>query len=421
MTSQSLSSVFEAELSSISSSISRYIVAFSGGRDSSVLLDLLVSSNNAASAQYRPILVWHINHGLQKNASQMESFCQRTASQYGIEFRSDRLDLSSVNSNIEQACRDNRYRLFNNAIQTNEVLLMAHHADDQAETFLLNAFRGAGVTGLQGMPKTRPIGRGLLCRPLLNCSQDEIKRYAKSQNLEWIEDPSNQSLDFDRNYLRHRVMPDIRTRWPAVHKSLSNSCVWQQEAQELINELAEQDYRQARVESIWCNQVLCLVHLNLLSEVRQKNLIRFLLRKQSLKALSARKLAILIEQLKGSKSGQAIIDSDGFSLRFYDEKLFLVVKPVQLTDVSHELDSFQRKSIFEFCKIADIGQALELKIRNDIDDSAYSHRLKRLFQRNKVPPWQRQNVMLIFIDRQLVSILQPGFFAKQGGNLDSRQ
>jgi tRNA(Ile)-lysidine synthase len=153
-------------LESIPDDCRRVFVAYSGGLDSSVLLHLLLSTGRAYE-----ILPWHINHGLVENSSQMEQFCIQQAQAYGLEIRVDRLDLADVDSNIEAVARRQRYRLFAENTHAGDCILTAHHADDQAETFLMNALRGSGVSGLRGIARRRRLGSSLLLRPLLEFSR----------------------------------------------------------------------------------------------------------------------------------------------------------------------------------------------------------------------------------------------------------
>jgi len=177
-------------------------LAFSGGLDSSVLLHALINYRQ----QYQ-IIVWHINHGLLNNAKSMQDFASKQAEKYGLEFRLDNLNMDSSKGNLEAKARDHRYRLFENALSENDALLTAHHKNDQAETLLLNMMRGSGASGLRAIASQKPLGKGILLRPLLDHTRDDIKAYAQTHQLEWVEDPSNQNTRFDRNFLRHEVLP----------------------------------------------------------------------------------------------------------------------------------------------------------------------------------------------------------------------
>ena len=136
-------------------------------------------------------------------------------------------------------------RAFIEATQANEVLLTAQHRDDQAETLLFRLLRGAGVRGLSGMPRQRPLGKGHLLRPLLDVTRAELEAYAAEHQLSWIEDPSNQDRQFSRNYLRHQVFPVLTQRWPQAVATMARSAAHLSEAQGLLDELAQIDLASA--------------------------------------------------------------------------------------------------------------------------------------------------------------------------------
>jgi len=196
-------------------------VALSGGRDSTVLLDLCADLRAQLPLSFKAV---HIHHGLQSIADQWVEHCQNLCRGYDIP-----LAIHSVNAaasrgqSPEEAARDARYRVFNSLIGKGDLLMMAHHQDDQAETVLLQMLRGAGLEGISGMPEMSAIGGGLLLRPLLQFDAGQLLDYAKFKKLEWIEDPSNQDSRFDRNYLRHRIMPLVKRRWPSASRAISRS------------------------------------------------------------------------------------------------------------------------------------------------------------------------------------------------------
>ena len=136
--------------------------------------------------------------------------------------------------NIEAAARQARYRAFENALGEGETLALAHHRDDQAETFLLRALRGSGVDGLRAMPAWRRLGRGWLWRPLLGHPRDALLAYAQSASLEWVEDPANEAAAHDRNHLRQHVMPLLRQRWPHAGAMLARSATLAGDAARLL-------------------------------------------------------------------------------------------------------------------------------------------------------------------------------------------
>jgi tRNA(Ile)-lysidine synthase len=246
-------------------------IAFSGGLDSTVLLHLLA---DLAKNQSLPALnAIHVHHGLQAAAEAWPEHCRSMCESLGVPLRVIRVQVQP-GASLERAARDARYAAFIEATQANEVLLTAQHRDDQAETLLFRLLRGAGVRGLSGIPRQRPLGKGQLLRPLLDATRAELEAYASQHKLRWIEDPSNQDRQFSRNYLRHQVFPALTQRWPQAMASMARSAAHLSEAQELLNELARIDLSEASAASEfdWLKlPSIKLAPLEKLSDARQRN------------------------------------------------------------------------------------------------------------------------------------------------------
>lgn len=252
----------------------RWCVAFSGGLDSTVLLQLL--ADLARREALPPLRAIHVHHGLQSAADAWPEHCRRVCTALGIPLEVVRVQVEAGRS-LEQAARQARYTAIEMRLEEGEVLLTAQHRDDQAETLLFRLLRGAGVRGLAAMPARRRLGRGWLMRPLLDVSRGELEAHARRLGLAWVEDPSNDSLDFSRNYLRHQVMPLLAQRWPQSVTTLARTAAHMTEAQRLLDELAEMDlammappaaYAWLPVPSLMLGPMLSL------SPARQRNALR---------------------------------------------------------------------------------------------------------------------------------------------------
>jgi tRNA(Ile)-lysidine synthase len=216
----------------------RVAVAFSGGLDSTVLAHALSKSRR----QFAQLRLLHVDHRLQAASADWARHCECMANRW-------RVPITRLNASVpkkkgespEAAAREARYALLAAALEPGEVLVTAQHQDDQAETLLLQLFRGAGVAGLAAMPAIAPFAAGRIARPLLNESRAELAKYAKAHRLEHIEDPSNLETRFARNYLRHKVMPVIREKWPSVESSLARSARYMGEALRLLDATAHED------------------------------------------------------------------------------------------------------------------------------------------------------------------------------------
>ncbi|MGF6088028.1 tRNA lysidine(34) synthetase TilS [Pseudomonas sp. 18173] len=246
-------------------------IGFSGGLDSTVLLHLLA---HLAKTQSLPALsAIHVHHGLQAVADAWPEHCRSVCAALGVPLQIVRVQVQP-GASVERAARDARYQAFTETVQANEVLLTAQHRDDQAETLLFRLLRGAGVRGLSGMPRQRPLGKGLLLRPLLDATRVELEAYAAEHQLRWVEDPSNQDRHFSRNFLRHQVFPVLTSRWPQAMATMARSAAHLSEALGLLDELAQIDLSQARTagEFDWLGlPSLELAALETLSAARQRN------------------------------------------------------------------------------------------------------------------------------------------------------
>ena len=211
------------------------LVGFSGGMDSTALLLRLHAARGA-----RPLRAVHVDHGLHPDSATWAAHCAEVCTGLGIT-----LDVVRVQVNrdgglgLEGEARAARRAAFTGQLRTGEVLALAQHRDDQAETFLLRALRASGTDGLAAMRPWRGFAAGWLWRPLLATPRDALRAYVQAKAIRWIEDPSNADTDRDRNFLRQRVLPLLRERWPAADAALSRSAALSAESADLL--LAEDD------------------------------------------------------------------------------------------------------------------------------------------------------------------------------------
>ncbi|MEM6543756.1 MAG: tRNA lysidine(34) synthetase TilS [Pseudomonadota bacterium] len=196
----------------------RIFVAYSGGLDSTVLLHL------TCAAGYKP-LVLHANHQLQESSDAWAEHCRRVCAGLEIPFEATTLTVKPAGRGLEAAAREARYAWFASKLDSGDLLLLAHHQDDQVETVMLRLLRGSGPRGLAAMRASRSLGAAQLLRPLLTVPKSELSAYALEQGLTWIEDPSNDDADFDRNFLRNEIFPRLEEHWPGYRKTISRSAV----------------------------------------------------------------------------------------------------------------------------------------------------------------------------------------------------
>jgi tRNA(Ile)-lysidine synthase len=195
----------------------RFLIAYSGGMDSTVLLHGLTEAARRRDALDR-VLAVHVDHGLSQDSALWAERCRETAVALGIAFEVHKLTIPP-GGNLEARARTARYRIFDGLLDAGDHLLLAHHAGDQTESLLLHLFQGRG---LYGMPASRPLGAGRLRRPFLDLPRDTLAGYARTHSLHWIEDPSNADLTLDRNFLRHSLLPLLQTRFEGLPGRLSH-------------------------------------------------------------------------------------------------------------------------------------------------------------------------------------------------------
>lgn len=295
-------------------------VAWSGGADSTALLALLVDLRDAGGeAGLLPPLrlrAVHVDHQLQPAAAQFVRACRRQARQWRVPLRVLRVDVArSRGRSPEDAAREARRRALSAALRSGEWLLQAQHADDQAETSLLQWLRGAGPAGLAGMPLRQAFGPGLLVRPLLDIPGEDLRQLLRQRGIPWVEDPSNQSERFDRNFLRQRVMPLLRARWPALPATAARSARLAASAAEAV---ARQGRRDAAAAAD--GEGLDLRRLRCLPAARRQEALRSWLRHLGAPAADERRVHAALA-LGEAPASAVVLQWDRVELRRDGERL----------------------------------------------------------------------------------------------------
>jgi tRNA(Ile)-lysidine synthase len=267
-------------------------VALSGGLDSTALLAALARSRFSAGEDFpfSRLRAIHINHQLSADAARWEEACVELAARLGVDFSAERVQVTAAaRAGVEAAARDARYAALRRCVLPGEILLTAHHADDQLETFLLALMRGSGVRGLASMPLCAQFGRGWHARPLLKFSREQVAQWAQSQGLNGVQDPMNADPRFARSYLRSEVLPRLTTRWPAAVFSAVRSAAHVADAGELLDELAADDLGKASATG----SSISVAAMRALTSARRRNLLRYWLRSRGLAVPTAAELASL--------------------------------------------------------------------------------------------------------------------------------
>lgn len=383
-----------------------FVVALSGGLDSTALLHLMA---NYAS---KKTIAVHVNHGLSPNADQWQHHCAAICEQLKIPFYSEKIDVSpSQGESIENVARELRYAALKKYIEKNRVLLTAHTKDDQAETFLLQALRGAGPKGLAAMSFLTSFGLGRHCRPLLSFSREELGEYVRDQKLTWIEDESNQNTRFDRNFLRRDVLPTIKERWPSAGDTITRAAMQCARTTQLLEEIAAEDLR--LIQSKLPNR-LSIEACKQLSFERQNNVLRFWFRQFNLLMPSEKQLQQIKQQFFESESdAQPLFTLQGYELRRYrddlylintmsehDEKLSLKWNTKEALTLPNDLGVLQKENLSS----TTIPETVCVRFRQG-GEKLGKHCLKKMFQEWGVPPWLRSRVPLIYDGDNLIEVV----------------
>lgn len=398
------------------------ILAFSGGVDSRVLLHLI--------AQYRKefphteCMAVHVHHGLSSNADIWAEQCRKWCSDYKIDCRIEKVELTLGNQiSTEQEARKHRYKALAKWMNDGDLLLTGQHASDQSESFFLALKRGSGPKGLASMAESGKFQQGIILRPLLSVSREQIEQFARQQGLDWIEDESNKDTRYDRNFLRHKVMPVLKSRWPAMEQSVLRSAKLCADQEALLQQLLTEKL----AEMTGDNSELCINRLGKQTSLARNQLIRMWLEGQSSLMPSVRQLELIWQEvaMASHDANPKLVIASG-EVRRYQQQLYFLP---HLNDIS------------EWSNVIQIGQELVLPdnigtlkmsmvtkpnshaLRLPREDEnvrvifnpeglsahptgrGHSRKLKKLFQEYAIPSWLRNRTPIIMYNDRLAMVV----------------
>ena len=403
--------------------VKSYVVGFSGGADSTALLHAISRIRPQLDV---PVSAVHVNHSIHQDADIWQRQCEDFCRQHGIDLICLKVELNNRSGKgMEAEARHLRYEAVSDLLKPEGCLLTAHHADDQAETLLLNLMRGSGVDGLTAMPECRPLGRGLLQRPLLRFGNSALKHYLRANSIEWTEDPSNHHLNHDRNFVRHQVIPLLEQRWPKVNQRLLLSRDAMTDARHLLEALAD-DYLDANLPHPFVLKITqpCRTNPKLI-----KLVIRRWMKQSGATGIPAYKLDSFCDQLQLTGSDHKVmVQWDGWLLRWYKNQLWLHTakgilpcpavnwpKGKSEVDLGNDVGQLvlmtgthsSGRPEHRDCKPPD-GE-FSVGGRGNTHETVISlgghHKsLKNLFQSTDIPPWLRDSIPLCRLDGELVAM-----------------
>jgi tRNA(Ile)-lysidine synthase len=397
--------------------VAGYCVGFSGGLDSTVLLHALAALRSRAG--WPAVRAVHVDHGWTSESPRWAAHCIEVAAQLDVPCLVVRVDAAAVNGESPEArARAARYAAFADALGPGEVLVTAHHADDQLESALLQWLRGGGLRALAAMPRSVPFAQGWHLRPLLDFRRVELRDWAAGQGLAWLEDPANGDLRFDRSYLRHEILPRVTARWPGATRTVARVAAYAAEAVELEREVAARDLaRVGQGRTLNLERVLGLPHS------RRRAAIREWLRAQGLPVPEVRTLSALLRDVERAASDRIPVTRwPRVAVYRYRGQLYAVP--------DRELHPAPASSATRAGERVELGDGMALEWRSVAGAGlsrarlpptvaiapraggerfhetgrAHSQALRKWLQERGVVPWQRATIPLVFAAGRVAAV-----------------
>lgn len=404
-----------AQLAPLLPAGSRLLLGLSGGMDSVVLLHIL---HTLVPRLKVTLSAMHVHHGISPNADAWARFCAECCARYDVPLEVKHVNIAPLKDahGIEASARKLRHAAF--AESGIPFVALAHHADDQAETLMLQLLRGAGLRGVSAMPFAREQGGQLLLRPMLACSRMELHAYARQHALQWVEDESNADDSYPRNFLRHRLLPLLGERFPAWCNTLGRSAQHFAEAAGILDEVALADGAG--------EPLLAVTKLETLSLPRGKNLLRHYLHGQGAPMPQEAQLNDMLRQLIGARDNAHVCVNFGdWQLRRYRGFMHVmqalpVFDPALCVDwhgaLTLDWPPLRRELHFTEAVGQGISRArlmsgqVTLRLRTGGETlrphpRAARRSLKNLLQEHGVPPWQRERLPLVYCGEELVCVV----------------
>jgi len=395
--------------------IKKVVIAYSGGVDSHVLLHSCSQLQNKLKAL--TFLAVYIDHGLHEDSSRWSTHCEQMASALDIPFISQKVNAQNdQGEGPEQAARRARYAALSDFIDESSVLLTAQHQDDQAETFMLQLLRGAGVDGLASMPIVNPFGLGLILRPFLKLSKQQLLDYAKKEQLQWVEDSSNLNEAYDRNFLRQQVIPLLQSRWPAFSKTTARSASHCAEAGAILVDIASSILLKMDNDELGIGLVLSQK-----PEI-QRLVIRQWLKAQDVRSPSEKILEQIVKMLIVEVDKLPLVAWGEHEVRLFNGALFYIprfeknqLQPMQWQGkklvLPDPLGNLSIKELLGRGVKRDLWDSSTVTVRTrqggeriKLTGRSGRKQLKKLLNEERILPWVRSLLPLIYLGDELVAV-----------------
>jgi tRNA(Ile)-lysidine synthase len=399
-------------------------VAYSGGLDSSVLLDLVVSY--VRECKNISLSLIHVDHGLSPSSLEWGIHCKEIASLYNLKCSVVRVtSLRKAKQSEEAWARNARYEILERHVDANSILLTAHHKNDQVETIIHHAMSGAGPHGLKGMRHVRSFGQGSLVRPLLNFSAEFIKEYALEKKLKWVEDSSNFSDKYLRNNIRKTGLPALEKIYPSALEGIYRVGLRQLEIVDGLNQIFDPKIKECVIsEGIYSVKIF-----KFFPESLHGFLVKRLLEQIDFPVPRESHVLAILGILNSTGKRSPVVRWGGVEVRLYRSQMYLMRElPVSTcpslgwTGLSVsmpwgelEVEKNTGREVLDPNKIS--HQPIKICFRRGGEKfqpsrSAFHHDLKKLFQQWNVPPWERAFVPIIKNGDEIVAVCGYGISRK---------
>ncbi|MED7819233.1 MULTISPECIES: tRNA lysidine(34) synthetase TilS [unclassified Francisella] len=376
---------------------SHIIIGYSGGIDSSVLLNIAKDLNT-------PIIAIYINHNVHPNALEWQTHCQKTCDKYNIKFISHSLEQVPKGESFEAWASKQRMSFFQQEMKnySNPLLLLGHHLDDQAETFLIQAMRGSGLAGLAGIPYYKKLNIGAILRPLLNYKKSDTEAFAQQNNIDYIYDDSNLDIKYRRNLIRNEVIPILQQVNPNISETLSRSANICGQSNNILNKLITE-----KLDQISQNDNITISKLISLDNDIQKSIIHFWFKKITSQSLKNKQVQDIYLGVNNASTGWKININPLYDISIeYDQLLIKdVLKPTTFSAKHTEILKWLKT---QTNKDYDLNK-LTIRDRQSDDKCKYpgrnkANKLKVLFQELKIPALERSNTKIILYNEKIVAV-----------------